>query len=997
MRPNFLRKASGLGVAPFWFWNDDLSPDELRRQVRLMREAGVGGFFMHARMGRITPYMGERWMECVRACIEEASRLGMRAWVYDEDNWPSGYGGGAVSSLGGEYLQRNLCCLEIPVVSPVDRLPLPLPPEAELVGLFAAERSGPAGLAGVEEATRLLADGCIDARPFEGKTLLAFVVRPHTFRRWFCPEVCAWGYVDVLSPKVTDKFIELIYEPYAAVAGGELGRTLAGVFTDEPNMQEHAWGSALPILPWTGGFLQKFAERHGYDLAPHLPSLFYDWGDFHRVRYHFYELCAELFSQNFSRRLYEWCDARGLKFTGHYILEESLRMQTRCIGSAMLHYEYQHIPGIDHLGRPIELPDYWSSSNVLVKQVSSVKEQLGKEGVLCETFAGGGWDFNMADAYWQGNWMFALGVTFLCPHAFHYSLRDFRKRDYPPSFFFQQPWWPHSRPLWSHFATLSRALSAGKVQRRVLVVHPLGSVWATQRPQDFKWEEGDWITASFERLTATLLEAHLDFDYADEKLLERHGSVRAGALRVGRMEYDAVVVPPGVTLRSSTVRLLRRFAGRGGAVFGLGPVPGEVDCVPDPPLGGLGMEVPGRWDSPAALRRLVSRLREVAPPRLGVEGARARALRSMHRRVGGSDLVFLTNIEDAPARVRVTMKGAVGCREVDTVTGESRPIPAQRRGGGAVVELDVPARGARLLLFTGERTPKVEERRLRRAKLDPVVGKALSPNALLLDWADAGRGVEPLLVIRQRLEADVAERGSAEADLEFTFAVDALPQGEVSLLLEGAGGFRIELNGEPVAPVPRGWMYDPSFELVRLPGLRRGVNRLRLHRRWEHAVELEPPVILGRFGVEAAARGGSRIVAEKTLGPGPLAAQGYPFFAGEVEYVTTFDVPAGVKSGLLRLSGVRDAVAVYVNGAECGVVAWEPRECRLKGLVEGANVLRLVLATDLRNLLGPHHLTISPPCISPQDFRRLEYWTDEYVLVESGLTGDVRVFLEAVE
>ena len=39
---------------PFWSGNDKLEPDELRRQIREMKKAGIGGFFMHARGGLLT-------------------------------------------------------------------------------------------------------------------------------------------------------------------------------------------------------------------------------------------------------------------------------------------------------------------------------------------------------------------------------------------------------------------------------------------------------------------------------------------------------------------------------------------------------------------------------------------------------------------------------------------------------------------------------------------------------------------------------------------------------------------------------------------------------------------------------------------------------------------------------------------------------------------------------------------------------------------------------
>ena len=78
---------------PFWSWNDQLEPEELRRQIREMKKAGIGGFFMHARGGLLTEYMGEDWFKAVDACIDEAKKQGMDAWAYDENGWPSGFAG----------------------------------------------------------------------------------------------------------------------------------------------------------------------------------------------------------------------------------------------------------------------------------------------------------------------------------------------------------------------------------------------------------------------------------------------------------------------------------------------------------------------------------------------------------------------------------------------------------------------------------------------------------------------------------------------------------------------------------------------------------------------------------------------------------------------------------------------------------------------------------------------------------------------------------------
>ncbi|MDC7238966.1 MAG: hypothetical protein PQJ50_01270, partial [Spirochaetales bacterium] len=43
---------------PFWSWNDRLTPDMVRYQIQEMNKAGLGGFFMHARSGLETEYLG---------------------------------------------------------------------------------------------------------------------------------------------------------------------------------------------------------------------------------------------------------------------------------------------------------------------------------------------------------------------------------------------------------------------------------------------------------------------------------------------------------------------------------------------------------------------------------------------------------------------------------------------------------------------------------------------------------------------------------------------------------------------------------------------------------------------------------------------------------------------------------------------------------------------------------------------------------------------------
>ncbi|HUU60118.1 MAG TPA: hypothetical protein VMZ50_11285, partial [Phycisphaerae bacterium] len=94
--------------APFWSWNSALDGDRLCRAVESMHQAGMGGFFMHSRYGLKTPYLSREWFHCVAACVEKARELGMKAYLYDEDRWPSGTAGGLVTRENEDYRLQSL-------------------------------------------------------------------------------------------------------------------------------------------------------------------------------------------------------------------------------------------------------------------------------------------------------------------------------------------------------------------------------------------------------------------------------------------------------------------------------------------------------------------------------------------------------------------------------------------------------------------------------------------------------------------------------------------------------------------------------------------------------------------------------------------------------------------------------------------------------------------------------------------------------------------------
>ncbi|MHC4496451.1 MAG: hypothetical protein ACYSYM_11595 [Planctomycetota bacterium] len=94
--------------APFWFWNDRLSEEEIIRQLDDFWAHGVYGFVIHPRAGlpRSIGWMSDSMIRFMRIAIEQAAKRDMWVVLYDEGMYPSGSSSGQVvaerSAFGGD-------------------------------------------------------------------------------------------------------------------------------------------------------------------------------------------------------------------------------------------------------------------------------------------------------------------------------------------------------------------------------------------------------------------------------------------------------------------------------------------------------------------------------------------------------------------------------------------------------------------------------------------------------------------------------------------------------------------------------------------------------------------------------------------------------------------------------------------------------------------------------------------------------------------------------
>jgi len=140
---------------------------------------------------------------------------------------------------------------------------------------------------------------------------------------------------------------------------------------------------------------------------------------------------------------------------------------------------------------------------------------------------------------WIADWEYVLGVNLLNPHGFHYTLEGPRKRDWPPSMFYQYPWWSQYGAFSRYVSRLSSMLTGGRHVARLAVVWPINAMFATYLPQAAT-PEAARMEHDFNTLTDELLRLHHDFDYVDEDDL----AVLIAA-RCDRLTYRRAVVVAG--------------------------------------------------------------------------------------------------------------------------------------------------------------------------------------------------------------------------------------------------------------------------------------------------------------------------------------------------------------------------------------------------------------------------------------------------------------------
>lgn len=665
---------------PFWFWNGAVDEEGIRRQIAQLEEKGVHGFVIHARMG-LDPeigYMSDRWLSLVRTAVAAAAEKEMLVYLYDEAMYPSGSAHGEVVRGRPDLKAQGLRMMARRVRGPeVIRLGIPLERGEQLVSVVLMQWSEATG--GYVPQTARVVSGA-DARVPAGEWgLFTFVQTPtegvirgvHWDEEDNKPGAPAAA--DLLNPEATSRFIALTHERYRESLEPFFGKTVLGIFTDEPDLRGRR--AKRDVQPWTTGLEVRASSDLGYDFRLVLPFLFGERATDGRervVRADFRRLLSDLLNESYYRPLSEWCDRHGLALTGHPAGAGDM---------APLRY-FQH-PGQDVVWRWV-LPGptaVQGEQSTNAKTASSAAAQYGRRIVANEAFGAYGWRLTMDEMKWLSDWLFVRGTNRLIPHAFYYSDEPPRLLERPPDLGWYNLWWPHYAQFSHYTRRMSWLMSQGR---------PVVEVAVLQTPEGSPW-----------RVASRLLQSQIDYHYLELSRLD-DVTVSGGVAAIGDGTYTLMVLDSLQVVSSREAEQVLRLLEGGVRILAY-----KSNMRPHPLLPGVG-EVAAllsriaahdgfiRCDDltliPEMVDRFVDRDVRMDPP--------SEDLRVAHRARDGVELYLLTNEGDGGITGTVSFRQRTVPEEWDAESGSGGILEqASVMEGRTEVAISLPPRGSRVFVF----------------------------------------------------------------------------------------------------------------------------------------------------------------------------------------------------------------------------------------------------------------------------------------------------------
>ena len=741
-------------IARWWWPGNDVTEEELRREIGVLDKAGFGGAEIQAfnkgfdfaampeaQQKRVSGFATPAFFENVGVAIDEARKHGLFIDYTFGSGWP--FGGGyeitpELTSIELRWTHTSVAGpakfqegVEIPSIDDGDPANaagwlkgLPegwaerMRKRTKVVSVVAvrgtdarwewnqnggrqryAAKSGEleAGTA-MDLTARLAADGTLSWDVPEGTWQIFVFSQAPTGQRVNAGAGEGPQFVmDHLSTEAFAAHAKRVGDAATPYLGKYFGDGLRAIFCDSLEVGAN--------LFWSDDFLAEFKRRRGYDLWPYLPILKvqtnYDpYGEFvDRPVYEMAEMGGQV-RHDYRQTVSELMAERFYGEFNRWAHAHKLLARTQAHGSPT---DVLRVYGEADIAETEDL--FASGGYDFLKMAGSAAHVYGRAIVGSESFvwSNSAYETTPEKVKVAADELLTAGVNAIVYHGFGYIMPEvaapgwhpftgrFGEGNYSSQFNELNPLWPYFAALNDYMARVQYLSQAGTNVAAVALYRNDVAHGADEAPP-------------VPKLNQALMDAGYNYDHVNADSLLRC-EVRGKVLRTqGGAEYGALVLPAVDAMDAALAEKIASWASAGLPVLFAERMPERGDGL---------LENAQRVQAAMATMRglpnvfvganraeLVAMLGRVAEPNVRFHGEAAPFIQ---KRIGKMNAYFLRNERDAGRRLTAEFRAEGAAEFWDPWTGKTKAMGGARRVGDWVeVELDLEAFGSALIVFDPE-------------------------------------------------------------------------------------------------------------------------------------------------------------------------------------------------------------------------------------------------------------------------------------------------------
>ncbi|HEY2015834.1 MAG TPA: glycosyl hydrolase, partial [Bryobacteraceae bacterium] len=481
----------------WWWFGPAVNKTELEREMRLMKEGGIGGFEVQTtyplEVDGNFRYLSDEYLDDLRFVGEKARELGLRMDLTLGSGWP----------FGGPHIPLDQAAGRLRIAraqAPANGSAAPAPSLAEGERIIGESRKG---------------------------STVEYFIAAHTHMMVKRPAVGAEGLVlDHYNLAAIQNHLKVVGEPMLRA----LSKTPPyAVFSDSLEVNNS---------DWTGNFLEEFQKRRGYDLKPHLADLSgapdekngavrHDWG----------KTLTELAEEHYLTPLREWAEQHGTRFRSQsygvppvVLSSSALANLPEGEGTQWRHFSATRwAASASHLyGRPVTSSETWTWLHSPVFRATPL------------------------DMKAEADLHFLQGVNQLIGHGWPYSPPEAGEpgwRFYAAAVFNNHnPWWIVMPDITAYLQRISFLLRQGKPANDVALYLPTADAYAHfMLGRDSVNQAMDGLIGS--TVIPQILDAGYNFDFIDD-----------GAIAHAGVPYPILILPNVERIPLATMEKIAEYA-----------------------------------------------------------------------------------------------------------------------------------------------------------------------------------------------------------------------------------------------------------------------------------------------------------------------------------------------------------------------------------------------------------------------------------------------------